>query len=387
MADVILDTNIILDYLSATRERHVEAVNVLEQLLESDVYEPVILAAGIKDAYYILCRHFGANREELVRERLDAFRQVVSVAELTYDVVDRAFASNEPDLEDGIVRATAELRGAAAIVTRDRSAYESSSVPSMTAKEFLQRMSRIAAAALPDEREVVLDDEIFGCDVCELAASKLLFYGRAVEEAHARPGGYARLDSRNAGEFDDAGEVARRTIAGGKVLLEDLAGARSWLAQNKSVAQQLGNGAMGHCRLRHRDKRFAREQGAVEDGPVERPLNKREIDLAAVAERDELCRVAGAHEDVIVGVTCEVRGKQARCRIIGDRARAAKAQGRALIVRGSECLDLCMQARLIVFGTGECLIERLAGRCELHAMPCFGEERAAIVSFKLPDVL
>lgn len=140
MADVILDTNIILDYLSATREQHVEAVNVLEQLLESDVYEPVILAAGIKDAYYILCRHFGGKREELVRERLDAFRQVVSVAELTYDVIDRAFASNEPDLEDGIVRATAELRGAAAIVTRDRGAYEPSSVPSMTAKEFLQRM-------------------------------------------------------------------------------------------------------------------------------------------------------------------------------------------------------------------------------------------------------
>lgn len=89
---------------------------------------------------YILCRHFGGKREELVRERLDAFRRVVSVAELTHDVIDRAFASSEPDLEDGIVRATAELRDAAAIITRDRGAYESSSVPSMTAKEFLQRM-------------------------------------------------------------------------------------------------------------------------------------------------------------------------------------------------------------------------------------------------------
>ena len=140
MADVILDTNIILDYLSATRESHAEAVDVLGQLLESEAYEPVILAASIKDAYYILCRHFGTRREALVRERLDAFRQVVSVADLSRDVLDRAFASNEPDLEDGIVRATAELRNAAAIITRDRDAYGSSTVPSMTAKQFLQKM-------------------------------------------------------------------------------------------------------------------------------------------------------------------------------------------------------------------------------------------------------
>ena len=140
MADVILDTNVILDYLSATREKHPEAVQVLEQLLESEAHEPVILSASIKDAYYILCRHFGARREPLVRERLDAFRRVVDVAELSHDVLDRAFASDEPDLEDGIVRATAELRGAVAIITRDCGAYGGSSVPSMTAGEFLQKM-------------------------------------------------------------------------------------------------------------------------------------------------------------------------------------------------------------------------------------------------------
>lgn len=140
MASVVLDTNIMLDYLSATREQHLDAVDLLEQLLESDVYEPTILAASIKDAYYILCRHFGVRREGLVRDRLDAFRQVVTVAELTNEVLDRAFTSDEPDLEDGVVRATAELLSASAIITRDRDAYASSTVPSMTAREFLQRM-------------------------------------------------------------------------------------------------------------------------------------------------------------------------------------------------------------------------------------------------------
>ena len=140
MADIILDTNIMLDYLSPTREMHLDAVSALEQLLESDTYEPVILAASIKDAYHIMCRQYGQRREELVRDRLDCFRQIVTVVELTNEVLDRAFSSDEPDLEDGIVRATAELRGAAAIITRDNTAYTSSTVPSMTAREFLQRM-------------------------------------------------------------------------------------------------------------------------------------------------------------------------------------------------------------------------------------------------------
>ena len=140
MADIILDTNIMLDYLSPTREMHLDAVSALEQLLESDTYEPVILAASIKDAYHIMCRQYGQRREELVRDRLDCFRQIVTVVELTSEVLDRAFSSDEPDLEDGIVRATAELRGAAAIITHDNTAYTSSTVPSMTAREFLQRM-------------------------------------------------------------------------------------------------------------------------------------------------------------------------------------------------------------------------------------------------------
>ena len=129
-----------LDYLSPTREMHLDAVSALEQLLESDTYEPVILAASIKDAYHIMCRQYGQRHEGLVRDRLDCFRQIVTVVELTSEVLDRAFSSDEPDLEDGIVRATAELRGAAAIITHDNTAYTSSTVPSMTAREFLQRM-------------------------------------------------------------------------------------------------------------------------------------------------------------------------------------------------------------------------------------------------------
>lgn len=134
MARVVLDTNIILDYLSATRERHHDAVDLLEVLLSSADKTPVILATGIKDAYYILCRHY--HDEVLVRARLEDFRALMEVAELTGSVLDAVFASDGPDLEGGIVRATAELLDAEAIVTRDASAYRGSRVPSMDARAY-----------------------------------------------------------------------------------------------------------------------------------------------------------------------------------------------------------------------------------------------------------
>ena len=68
--------------------------------------------------------------------RLDGFRQVVQVAELADAVFDLAFSSDEPDLEDGIVRATAELHGAVAIITHDAGAYRGSTVPSMDARSY-----------------------------------------------------------------------------------------------------------------------------------------------------------------------------------------------------------------------------------------------------------
>lgn len=134
MTRVVLDTNIVLDYLSATRPSHLDAVNLLECILSSEDVAAVIPAGSIKDAYYILCRHY--RDEKIVRSRLDEFRRLVEVAELTIPVLDAAFSSDEPDLEDAIVRATAELLGAKAIVTRDASAYARSSVPSMDAQTF-----------------------------------------------------------------------------------------------------------------------------------------------------------------------------------------------------------------------------------------------------------
>ena len=84
----------------------------------------------------ILCRHY--HDESLARSRLDDLRSLMDVADLTGPVLDGAFSFEGPDLEGGIVRATAELLGAEAIVTRDSSAYRGSSVPAMDARAYCE---------------------------------------------------------------------------------------------------------------------------------------------------------------------------------------------------------------------------------------------------------
>lgn len=135
MARVLLGTNVILDYLSASRPEHAAATNLLEALFEEG-YEVLVPAGSLKDAYYILCRKY--RDEAIVRERLRGFSAIVELGELTREVVDLAFLSDEPDFEDGIVRATAELGGAEAIITRDVRAFAHSVVPAMTAREFCE---------------------------------------------------------------------------------------------------------------------------------------------------------------------------------------------------------------------------------------------------------
>ena len=138
MADVILDTNIMLDYLSPTRTMHLDAVDVLEQLLESDVYEPVILAASIKDAYYILSKQYG---EPTGRRLVNALLGLVAVVPLGGEECLFSIDSSEPDFEDGLVRACAELNDIDFIITRDAAAFGKSRVRAVDCKEYLEIVS------------------------------------------------------------------------------------------------------------------------------------------------------------------------------------------------------------------------------------------------------
>lgn len=133
MYRILLDTNILLDSVIPNRPQHDEALALLKWCNGSGDYG-FAAATSFNDAYYVLCR---AYDEAIAREALENLLGLVAVAPVSLEECDRSLKSNEPDFEDGLVRACAELNGADFIITRDEDAFVGSKVKSVTAKEFL----------------------------------------------------------------------------------------------------------------------------------------------------------------------------------------------------------------------------------------------------------
>lgn len=133
---VLLDTNILLDYLDARRSEHKTARGLVRAILSHDG-SPVAPASSYKDVYYILRRSLGSESDAraLVRGLVECVP--ISPIDLRGSDLAPAAASDEPDFEDGLVRRLAERERLVAIVTRDASAFRSSFVPVFDPQEFL----------------------------------------------------------------------------------------------------------------------------------------------------------------------------------------------------------------------------------------------------------
>lgn len=121
MYSVLLDTNVVLDYVSTDRPEHAVTVDALRACLSRDDVRVFVPACLLKDVYFIYERHYGT--EGNARRIVALMRRAFEAVELTLDIVDAALVSDEPDFEDGIVRATAEAIGADAIFSRDVRAF------------------------------------------------------------------------------------------------------------------------------------------------------------------------------------------------------------------------------------------------------------------------
>lgn len=139
MHRLLVDTNVLLDGVVASRPQHSEARGLMSAARASG-YELWVLASSLKDAYYLLCRHY--RDETSARAVISAIRGGTCLAPLTADVVDDALSSDEPDFEDGLVRAAAESLGCVAIVSRDSAAFTRSSSLRVDSAGALDLMAR-----------------------------------------------------------------------------------------------------------------------------------------------------------------------------------------------------------------------------------------------------
>lgn len=135
MRRFLLDTNILIDAISERRARHAEAASFMEAVLARPDAEILILNSCLKDVYFIVERHYGSERE--ARHAVQLLYACTTPVELSNAFIQTALASDEPDFEDGLIRAVAEASAVDAIVSRDKPAFTNSSIPSLEPAEAL----------------------------------------------------------------------------------------------------------------------------------------------------------------------------------------------------------------------------------------------------------
>lgn len=129
-----LDTNFPLDCVLPGRPEHA-AAQTIKGLVDVGLIEGVVSACSLKDAYYILTKQAGEARgREVVRDCLKSY----SVESLDQEACFASAYSDEPDFEDGCIRAMAERAGVDFIITRDRAAFVRSTIKTFSPAEFIR---------------------------------------------------------------------------------------------------------------------------------------------------------------------------------------------------------------------------------------------------------
>lgn len=138
MHRLLLDTNVLIDCIDPKRPDHQAARRILERCNgEGDM--GIASSHSLNDAYYIMSRLYD---EQAARAGIRALADLVVIGPIGAEETLIALDSDEPDFEDGLVRACAELNDVDFIITRDAAAFERSTIRRLTAEEYLRLFSK-----------------------------------------------------------------------------------------------------------------------------------------------------------------------------------------------------------------------------------------------------
>lgn len=131
---LLLDTNVLLDYVVPNRPCEQSAHQLLLAISQQR-FDGFVTPGTLKDMYYIASKYIGSD---LSREYIADFLQMLTVLTIGQSECELAVRSDEPDFEDGLIRAAAETNRIDFIITRDNRAFERSTVRSMDAERFVK---------------------------------------------------------------------------------------------------------------------------------------------------------------------------------------------------------------------------------------------------------
>lgn len=136
---VLLDTDVILDVITARAPFTAEAAELLD-LSEKGAFEAYISALTPLNVFYVARK---AKSSPDLREAIKELLQTVKVCPLNDSVLSAAFAMPFNDYEDAVQHCCATAEGLEAIVTRNVRDYKNSTLPVFTPAEFLSHIKSL----------------------------------------------------------------------------------------------------------------------------------------------------------------------------------------------------------------------------------------------------
>jgi predicted nucleic acid-binding protein len=134
---VLLDTNIILDFLLERQPFFTDADAVM-QTIRSGQVQGYITATTLTDIFYIAKK---SNKAQIAKQYVSDLLTTMQVCTVDRSILEAAISSSLPDFEDAVQLACAISENLNAIITRDPKGFAGATVAILSASEFVSRLS------------------------------------------------------------------------------------------------------------------------------------------------------------------------------------------------------------------------------------------------------
>ena len=135
MKKLFLDSDIMLDAGLRRNPFYISAINLLELCHQSQI-QCVASSNAFINTYYFMRKFAPAT----AMASLKNLRSILSITEVNERIVDLALNSNFSDFEDAVQYYAALSANADAIITRNIKDYKRSTIPVLTAEQFLRTL-------------------------------------------------------------------------------------------------------------------------------------------------------------------------------------------------------------------------------------------------------
>ena len=137
MSRIFLDTNVILDLLG-DRVPFFDSIAKVATLADQKKITLIVSPLSFTTIDYVLNKY---ETSESVLNKLRKFKIIGEICEVNEETIDKALNSNFKDFEDAVQYFTALQSNCSIIITRNGKDFKNSTIPSMTAEEFLSSIT------------------------------------------------------------------------------------------------------------------------------------------------------------------------------------------------------------------------------------------------------